>query len=104
MPLPTDFDRALAYWSFGWLPSEKLPDVALDGGVAMVNSRKIMTTWCIGCLGLESSVTRHKVLPLNPDIQFCRLIATSSFAAKSGHEVLPGNPDITFAARNFNVA
>src|SRR5438874_355978 len=24
------FDRAIAYWSFGWLPSDKLPGIALE--------------------------------------------------------------------------
>ncbi len=26
----TCFDRAVAYWAFGWLPSDKLPGVALE--------------------------------------------------------------------------
>jgi len=26
----TTFDRAVAYWSFGWLPSDELPKVALE--------------------------------------------------------------------------
>jgi hypothetical protein len=30
MALNNSFERAIAYWSFGWLPSDRLPDVAAD--------------------------------------------------------------------------
>ena len=30
MTIVSAFDRAVAYWSFGWLPSDKLPTVALE--------------------------------------------------------------------------
>jgi hypothetical protein len=31
--------------------------------------------------GANRPVTRHQVLPLNPDTRFCRLIPTPGFAA-----------------------
>jgi len=46
MNLMTSLDRAIAYWSFDWLPSDRLPGIALDALEHGIESPSILELAC----------------------------------------------------------